>query len=310
MSHAIRGTCALRMGARSLVKTTVQKIRGETMLIEQGRVKRSATWGGAKNAPPAENKSAESQPARKRQGAKRVAQFLLCFGLLLMTVLPASAKQLSKHMSPDLYQIYLYGSPNMKVDVIIQYNKKHFRDNWSTWQHRHDDLKTQLDVVNGDHKTVKVKDLDDLVDQDDVKYVTWDRPVKMSVDDITAAVSADVAWSYGFDGSGVGIAVIDSGIYTHPDLKNSALASRVVYSESFVPSDNSTGDAYGHGTHVAGIAAGNGSQSQSGSGYQYNYQGVAPNANIVNLRVLDANGSGNDSSVIAAIQRAIQLKDQ
>ncbi|MGZ3732102.1 MAG: S8 family serine peptidase, partial [Bdellovibrionota bacterium] len=63
-------------------------------------------------------------------------------------------------------------------------------------------------------------------------------------------------------------------------------------------------DQYGHGTHVAGIVAANGSQSQGA------YKGVAPNANIINLRVLDANGSGNDSSVIAAIQRAIELKGQ
>ena len=55
-----------------------------------------------------------------------------------------------------------------------------------------------------------------------------------------------------------------------------------------------------------GILAGNGHDSQSG--YQVQYMGVAPNANIINLRVLDANGSGTDSQVIAAIQRAIQLK--
>src|SRR6476646_1931816 len=84
------------------------------------------------------------------------------------------------------------------------------------------------------------------------------------------------------------------------------LGSRIVYSESFIPGDPSTNDAYGHGTHVAGILAENGHDSQSG--YPTQYVGVAPNANIINLRVLDANGSGTDSQVIAAIQRAIQLK--
>jgi len=75
-----------------------------------------------------------------------------------------------------------------------------------------------------------------------------------------------------------------------------------------VPNDPSTNDAYGHGTHVAGIAAGNG--HDSALGYTEQYVGTAPNANIINLRVLDANGGGADSAVIAAINRALQLKDQ
>lgn len=61
-------------------------------------------------------------------------------------------------------------------------------------------------------------------------------------------------------------------------------------------------DFYGHGTHVAGILAGNGATS---GGWM---RGLAPQAKIINLRVLDANGNGTDTAVIAAIQRAIQLK--
>ena len=64
-----------------------------------------------------------------------------------------------------------------------------------------------------------------------------------------------------------------------------------------------TSDGYGHGTHVAGIVAGNGWNSW---GWMY---GVAPNANLVNLKVLDSTGFGQDSYVIAAIQQAIALKN-
>jgi serine protease AprX len=113
---------------------------------------------------------------------------------------------------------------------------------------------------------------------------------------------------YAVDGTGIGVAVIDSGVYNHDDLAlPGTTQSRIVYSESFVPGDPSTDDAYGHGTHVAGIIAGNGYDSQNG--YLEQYVGLAPNANIINLRVLDGNGSGTDSQVIAAIQRAIELKD-
>ena len=58
---------------------------------------------------------------------------------------------------------------------------------------------------------------------------------------------------------------------------------------------------------MAGIAAGNGDASRK-SGSTRTFQGIAPNANLINLRVLDSNGQGNDSSLIRAIDRAIALK--
>ena len=58
--------------------------------------------------------------------------------------------------------------------------------------------------------------------------------------------------AYTLDGSGIGIAFIDSGIYTaHNAFKNSAGASRIVASQSFVPNLSATSETYGHGTHVA-----------------------------------------------------------
>lgn len=110
-----------------------------------------------------------------------------------------------------------------------------------------------------------------------------------------------------YDGDDIGVAVIDSGVNTVDDLKDASGHSRIVYNESFIPKDDGTNDDYGHGTHVAGIIAGNGKHSTGGK-YTYTVRGIAPGANIVNLRVLDDHGSGTDSAVIAAIQRAIQLK--
>src|SRR6202035_5605359 len=68
-----------------------------------------------------------------------------------------------------------------------------------------------------------------------------------------------------------------------------------------------TDDHYGHGEHVAGIIAGNGSRS-SGPAYAFTFKGVAPGSQVINLRVLDQYGNGTDSAVISAIGRAIQLK--
>ena len=65
-----------------------------------------------------------------------------------------------------------------------------------------------------------------------------------------------------------------------------------MYSQSFVPGDSSTGDPYGHGTHVAGILAGNGTQVDRPQ-RELHVSGIAPMPTLINLRVLDANGSGD-----------------
>ena len=106
--------------------------------------------------------------------------------------------------------------------------------------------------------------------------------------------------------------MIDSGINPVADLSvkgGNSSKTRIVYNQSFVPNElTQTADAFGHGTHVAGLIAGNGTDS-TGKKYFRTFSGVAPNANLVNLRVLDENGEGSDSSVIAAIETAIALKD-
>ncbi len=97
-------------------------------------------------------------------------------------------------------------------------------------------------------------------------------------------------------GAGIGIAVLDSGVYAaHNAFKDGAGASRVVYSQNFVEGSTSTADAYGHGTHVAGLALSN-ANINSGA-----YRGVAPNAKLINLRVLDAQGKGKTSWLLAAL---------
>jgi serine protease AprX len=195
------------------------------------------------------------------------------------------------------------------VSVIIQFNQTPTAQHFADLAARGGKLKFSLEHINGAAYRIPVSVLSWLENHPDVAYVSPDRLNKISADDDIPAVTADVArQQYAVDGTGVGIAVIDSGVFNHDDLqKASGTGSRIVYSESFIPGDTSTGDAYGHGTHVAGILAGNGHDSQSG--YPAQYVGVAPNANIINLRVLDVTGSGSDSQVIAAIQRAIVLKN-
>jgi len=123
-------------------------------------------------------------------------------------------------------------------------------------------------------------------------------------------VNAPFAWQSNFTGAGIGVALIDSGVSNHPDLYQGILPlSRVVYQQSFVPGNSSANDQFGHGTHVAGLIAGDG-LSSTGPVYTKLFKGIAPGANIINLRVLDQNGAGTDSLVIAAINQAISLKSK
>ncbi len=134
-----------------------------------------------------------------------------------------------------------------------------------------------------------------------VKHVSVDHKLSAKNDYSAAAVNAPTAWAtYNTTGVGVGVAVIDSGLSAHPDF-----ASRIVYSQDFTGGNGQ--DAYGHGTHVGGIIAGNGAHAEC-SVCTRDLKGIAPGANLINLRVLDANGESSDSMVISAIEAAINLK--
>src|SRR3954452_11081275 len=92
-------------------------------------------------------------------------------------------------------------------------------------------------------------------------------------------------------GQGIVAAVVDSGIASHP-----ALAKKVIANVSFVTGDPSADDAYGHGTHVAGIITGSAGPASQVTGLYTG--GVAPGVQLVNVRVLGGQGSGYTSDVI------------
>ena len=117
-----------------------------------------------------------------------------------------------------------------------------------------------------------------------------------------ATVNADRVWSSGRTGSGIGVAVLDSGITHDADLVQPT--NRIVASVNFADPLNGVADAGGHGTHVAGIIGGNGFKSGG------EYIGVAPGANLLDVRVLDGHGNGRVSSVILGIQWALDHRLQ
>jgi serine protease AprX len=116
-------------------------------------------------------------------------------------------------------------------------------------------------------------------------------------------------WRFGVTGTGVGIAVIDTGIDgALPDFASANGHSRVVVSAVDNPHATTANDGYGHGTDVAGIIAGNGNNREDALHGQY--VGVAPNANLVSIKVSDEAGATTVLDVIYGLQFAIQHQAQ
>src|SRR3989441_3101886 len=161
-------------------------------------------------------------------------------------------------------------------------------------------VRKALQTLNVQAVDMPASIVDTVASFDEVSYVSYDRPTQ-SMGHLSATTGADAVRTTnginvsGVDGSGIGIAVLDSGIYTsHVAFLDKNANLRVVYSQDFT-GEGRTDDPYGHGSHVAAIAAGNARISNA----QYN--GIAPNANLLNLRVLGATGSGSVSATLSAL---------
>ncbi len=102
----------------------------------------------------------------------------------------------------------------------------------------------------------------------------------------------------GVTGEGITVAVLDSGVMPHPDIRGQILAFR-----DFTGNDQSRAyDDCGHGTHINGILAGNGSMSGG------RMQGVAPGCRLINGKILDHKGEGDADSMLAALQWVLTLQ--
>jgi serine protease AprX len=141
-----------------------------------------------------------------------------------------------------------------------------------------------------------------------VRRISMDRLVVGMAERTSAAIGATaVRQAFGYDGTGIGVAVIDSGITPwHDDLGAAGVpgSQRVTRFVDFVNGSTAPYDDYGHGTHVAGVVAGNGFDSNGAR------SGMAPGAHLVVLKVLDSTGRGRISDVIAALEYTIQHRSE
>jgi serine protease AprX len=170
-------------------------------------------------------------------------------------------------------------------------------------------LGRRLSLINGQVVELPNGLLKQLAAHPAVARIDEDRPTRGLMSYVAVLTGArSVQQSYGYTGAGVGVAVIDSGVTSwHDDLTytggNPAVqttgSQRVAGFVDFVNGATAPYDDNGHGTHVSGIIAGNGYDSGG------NHAGMAPAAHLVSLKVLDGNGRGVISDVIAAFEYAV-----
>ena len=128
-----------------------------------------------------------------------------------------------------------------------------------------------------------------------IEKIWLDGRVEATLEQSVPQVGAPTAWDSGYDGSGVKVAVLDTGIDAeHPDI-----ASQLVDSKSFVPNED-VRDYHAHGTHVASTVLGTGAASEGKN------KGVAPGADLLVGKVLSNEGFGQDSWIIDGMEWAAQ----
>jgi len=191
-------------------------------------------------------------------------------------------------------------SSNNIIPIIISYktDKKMKEGKISSLSNK---LNYNLPIVNGCACDMSIKSILELTADSDVDYISYDSKVFAVMDIARSVVGVDQILNTGYTGKNVTVAIIDTGISPHADLIYPT--NRIVGFKDYVNNATKYYDDNGHGTHCAGILAGNGYASKG------KYRGIAPEANILSVKVLDENGNGNTSDILSTVQWIIEKKE-
>lgn len=159
-------------------------------------------------------------------------------------------------------------------------------------------LRQQIRMVEAFSMRVPVSEVASLGDETWVEKLELDRKVYALLDTSVALVGVPGLWESGMTGRGVVLSVVDTGIdRRHPDLDGRIQAVKDFTLEGFK-------DLSGHGTHVAGVAGGNGLASDGV------YKGVAPEVILLGAKVLKGDGTGRMSDVMAGVEWSVEMGAQ
>jgi serine protease AprX len=241
------------------------------------------------------------------RSARLWRQVVPAVAVVLLSAVTASAASGQGHVGKVSAKVRKQAKENgaTKVDVLVRFRREPGLYEWSL-------IRSLGGQVRRQHRSrwlsvrVPAHNVQSLADSGIVDFVASDPAVSASVDVARATAGQPLSLPESeLKGAGVTVAVIDSGVAAHPEIQT--LVAAVDFTggvEALLPLE-STSDPNGHGTHVAGIIVGNGSRS-----YEGRLAGVAPEASLVSIRVLDAVGHGSASSMLAGLDWILANRDQ
>ena len=243
----------------------------------------------------------------KRSVSPLALILVVCVAILAAFIPPSSSQAASPRMDMELMSIT--AEPNGDLVPVIVRTHGQTDQVKALAERLGSEIGVDLEFIQAFAARVPARSLPRLGSDSRVRWVSYDRPVFAQndpgadglakildpaklVNTYNVTVGATQAWAEGWTGKGITVAVIDSGVQYHPDLLGDVLWGFSVLATG----QPARVDAYGHGTHVAGIVAGDGF---IGGG---KYAGIAPDARILPVRVCDDRGASSESTLVAGLQ--------
>jgi len=223
------------------------------------------------------------------------------FGMMLLPILGKYAKGEGKIDQRLIKKVQTLNSSG-KLSAIIFSKEKQGRICKECLEEMGVNIVHEFPFINAYAVEVPGSMLEKVARIESIKYISDDIETNSLLDIATQEVGARTANEMGYTGKGIGIAVLDTGVYPHPDLIRPK--NRIIAFKDFINNREGPYDDNGHGTFVAGVAAGNGYSSGG------RYAGVAPEANIIGVKVMDKDGEGNASKIVAGMQWVLDHKEE
>lgn len=190
-------------------------------------------------------------------------------------------------MSSDTVEIIVECSTDNRIENMIQQFGK---------------VKYRLPVIDSYVVEIPRQYIYNLKNIKGIKAVYENTHITAQMNKARKAVNWETAKNQGLTGKNIGIAILDTGIAGVDDFTKPY--NRIIGFKDFVNNQKDPYDDNGHGTHVAGIAAGNGLRSNG------QYCGIACESDIIGVKILDKEGKGNTSKVLAGVQWIVDNKDK
>jgi len=180
-----------------------------------------------------------------------------------------------------------------KIPVIIQFNTKPTNSHINSLETLGAKIKYKYGIIDAVALSISSDLIEQISQLSFIKSVEYDAETRIVLAQSALQIKANRVWlEHGIEGKNIRIAVLDTGIdNNHQDLQN------VILEKDFI--GEGTDDEHGHGTHVASIIAGSG---KSSAGL---YKGIASKASLMDIKVLNKQGSGRLSDTIAGIEYAV-----